>query len=293
MSKRYSIGEVSVNCNIPIKTLRYYDEIELLQPAYRNADSNYRYYSKEQMTTLLIIRRLRAQGFSLKDIKDLISNTDLGNLEQNMEKRCKELAAEINLLQVKKESCEMVLQRVHHGMDVVDRYQEKESRGDYTGLVRLEEISRGRMLFSREVMKQYRNADVSLRRWTDVYEQCTALGIHMKGPIIVTFHDNVLDQFLMKDCDVEFGVLIDEEAGLPKDVSNVRDWGGFLAATTYHIGKYSEIMKSHVAVLQWMHQNNYEIAGPVSEEFIISPLDVNNEDEHVTKIIMPVTKLNG
>ena len=59
MSKRYAIGEVSILCNIPIKTLRYYDEIELLQPKYRNTESNYRYYSKEQLTTLLIIRRLR------------------------------------------------------------------------------------------------------------------------------------------------------------------------------------------------------------------------------------------
>lgn len=105
MDNRYSIGEVSAICNIPIKTLRYYDEIELLQPCYRNNESNYRYYSKEQMTTLLIIRRLRAQGFALKDIKDIITNTDFSNLEKQMLQRCNELDTEINLLQAKKEAC--------------------------------------------------------------------------------------------------------------------------------------------------------------------------------------------
>ncbi len=289
MSKRYAIGEVSILCNIPIKTLRYYDEIELLQPKYRNTESNYRYYSKEQLTTLLIIRRLRAQGFCLKDIKDLISDTELSNLEEKMEQRCAEITAEINLLQVKKDACESRLSRVCRGMDIVDRYHCSSSQLE----IKIEEIPRGRMIYSREIMKQYRNADVSLQRWTDIYEQCTALGIHMKSPIIVTFHNNALDQFLMKDCDVEFGVLVGEEVQLPAEVTNVREWGDMEAATAYHVGKYSEIMQSHVALIQWIHQNGYEIAGAVSEEFIISPLDINDENDHVTKIIMPIERIKS
>lgn len=289
MSKRYAIGEVSILCNIPIKTLRYYDEIELLQPKYRNAESNYRYYSKEQLTTLLIIRRLRAQGFCLKDIKDLITNTKLSNLEEKMEQRCAEITAEINLLQVKKDACESLLARVCRGMDIVDQYY---CAATDQPKIQIEEIPQGRMIYSREIMKQYHNADVSLQRWTDIYEQCTTLGIHMKSPIIVTFHNNALDQFLMKDCDVEFGVLVGDEFELPAEVTNVRDWGGMQAATIYHVGKYSEIMQSHVALIQWIHQNNYEIAGSVSEEFIISPLDINDENDHVTKIIMPIEKLH-
>lgn len=289
MSKRYAIGEVSILCNIPIKTLRYYDEIELLQPKYRNAESNYRYYSKEQLTTLLIIRRLRAQGFCLKDIKDLITNTKLSNLEEKMEQRCAEITAEINLLQVKKDACESLLARVCRGMDIVDQYYCADTD---RSKMQIEEIPQGRMIYSRETMKQYHNADVSLQRWTDIYEQCTTLGIHMKSPIIVTFHNNALDQFLMKDCDVEFGVLVGDEFELPAEVTNVRDWGGMQAATIYHVGKYSEIMQSHVALIQWIHQNNYEITGSVSEEFIISPLDTNDENDHVTKIIMPIEKLH-
>lgn len=31
-NKLYKIGEVSKLCNVPIKTLRYYDEISLLKP---------------------------------------------------------------------------------------------------------------------------------------------------------------------------------------------------------------------------------------------------------------------
>lgn len=41
----YQIGEVSKLCNISIKTLRYYDEIELLIPEKIDTYSGYRYYS--------------------------------------------------------------------------------------------------------------------------------------------------------------------------------------------------------------------------------------------------------
>ena len=43
--------------------------------------------------------------------------------------------------------------------------------------------------------------------------------------------------------------------------------------------------------MQWINKNQYKIVGPVSEEFIISPLDINNVNEHVTKIIIPVEKI--
>ena len=49
-------------------------------------------------------------------------------------------------------------------------------------------------------------------------------------------------------------------------------------------------MESHVRMIQWINKNDYEIAGPISEEFIVSPIDIDNEDEHITKIIIPVKK---
>lgn len=288
MDNRYSIGEVSAICNIPIKTLRYYDEIELLQPCYRNNESNYRYYSKEQMTTLLIIRRLRAQGFALKDIKDIITNTDFSNLEKQMLQRCNELDTEINLLQAKKEACQSMLIRIQNGANIASAYQKEQP--PINERIQIEEIPLSQMIYSRETMRQYHNEDVSLQRWTDIYEQCTALGIHMKSPIIVTFYVNPLDQFLMKDCDVEFGVLVKDGCDLLKELSNIHSWGGTQAATLYHVGKYSEIIRSHVALIQWINVHGYQITGPISEEFLISPLDVNDENDHVTKIIIPIQK---
>lgn len=287
MHTKYSIGEASKACNIPIKTLRYYDSIGLLQPEYRNQESNYRYYSKGQLTTLLIIRRLRAQGFSLKDIRDIITNTDMENLERHMLRHCDDLDVEIRLLQVKKESCKSLLSRIHEGAEIIS--QQAKSASALSGKIQIEFIPKSKMIYSREIMKQYRNADVSLSRWIDIYDICTELGFHMKSPVIVTFHNHILEQFLMKDCDVEFGVCIEPEHDIPQKITQIRDYGGYKAATLCHIGPYRTIMQSHVALLQWINQNGYELLiDTVSEEFIVSPLDVNDESRHVTKVIMPI-----
>ena len=52
---QYSIGKVSTLCNVPVRTLRYYDKIGLLVPSHRKDDNHYRYYSQEQLLTLFII----------------------------------------------------------------------------------------------------------------------------------------------------------------------------------------------------------------------------------------------
>ncbi|TCZ75500.1 MerR family transcriptional regulator [Paenibacillus albiflavus] len=68
----YSIGELSKNTNISIRTLRYYDEIGLLKPA-KVADSGYRYYSNEEIRVLQHIAALKELGFTLASIKEMLS----------------------------------------------------------------------------------------------------------------------------------------------------------------------------------------------------------------------------
>lgn len=289
MSKKYSIGEVSVSCNIPIKTLRYYDEIDLLKPEHRSAESNYRYYSKRQMTTLLIIRRLRRLGFCLQDIRSMIADSDLQSIEDKMKERIDAITEEINSLHVKKKVCEDIMQRLQYGINVFANSCGYVGDDSLYG-IKTEEIPKGRMLYSREIMKSYHNAGVSLHRWIEIYEKCTEFKISTKSSVIITYHDKPLDQFLMKDCDVEFGVILADDAEIPDHVTNVRVWGGLKAVTAYHLGNYAEIMKTHVSMLRWIHQSEYELSGPVSEEFVITPLDIDNDDAHLTKIIMPVVK---
>lgn len=66
----YRIGEFSKITNIPVKTLRYYDEIGLLKPEEIDIFTNYRYYGESNKEDLRIILELKSVGFTLEEIKN-------------------------------------------------------------------------------------------------------------------------------------------------------------------------------------------------------------------------------
>lgn len=69
-----TIGKLSKAVNISTDTLRYYDEIGLLKPAYIAQDSGYRYYTVNQARALSRILEFKEYGFSLGEIKEMLAN---------------------------------------------------------------------------------------------------------------------------------------------------------------------------------------------------------------------------
>lgn len=282
--ERYSIGEVEKICNIPIKTLRYYDSINLVVPCFRDAESNYRYYSKEQMVTICTIRKLRMLGFGLKEIHNIINSNKANILEESIDLKLEEIANEIKKLKQKYSDGYTFSQRLKKGVDILSLYSKDEI--SFKGIT-IENIPESYLFFTRKLMKNYANKEVSLERWIEIMNLSNNLHVESKGPITITYHSNPLDQFLYKDIDIEFAMYLES----PIESCNCKKFGGFTAATTIHIGDYANIMHTHIDMIQYLNKNGYKINGSISEEFIISPFDVNNPSEHVTKIIIPVEKI--
>ncbi len=278
---KFSIREVSEICNIPSKTLRYYDEIELVVPEFRDEVNRYRYYSKNQLVTLCIIRKLRAMDFGLKEIQSIITGNKADDLEKNIEIKLTELLDEINCLQRKYASTSAFLQRLKTGVDLLN-IKDAVTLED----IKIEQIPQMHLVFTRKTMSNYSNIDVSVHRWVEILDLCDHLNLKNKGTIIVTYYCNPLEQFLYTDTDIEFGITVDSA----EDGDCFRSFGDFTGATAIHVGNYADIIHTHIRLVQWINQNQYKVVGPVSEEFIISPLDINNIDQHVTKIIVPIEK---
>lgn len=70
-----AIGALAKETNTKVPTIRYYERIGLL-PAAARTGSNYRSYSPAQVGRLTFIRRARALGFSLTQIRKLLSLSD-------------------------------------------------------------------------------------------------------------------------------------------------------------------------------------------------------------------------
>ncbi len=68
-----SIGELSRLTNVNIKSLRYYEKIGVLLPAYVNPDSGYRYYTYSQVQLVLSIQFYVDLGVPLHTLHQFIS----------------------------------------------------------------------------------------------------------------------------------------------------------------------------------------------------------------------------
>lgn len=66
----YKIGDFSNLVNIPIRTLRYYDEIGLLKPEIVDKFTSYRYYTEDNVIEAQFITLLKEVGFTLQEIID-------------------------------------------------------------------------------------------------------------------------------------------------------------------------------------------------------------------------------
>lgn len=95
----YRIGEFSHLCETTIKTLRHYDKINLLKPTKVDNFTGYRYYEEDQIKTLEKIKQLQYAGFSLKDIKDLLKETNKEKLNKQIEIIKEENSKKIMILQ--------------------------------------------------------------------------------------------------------------------------------------------------------------------------------------------------
>lgn len=72
MEDLIGIGQLSSVKGISVRTIRYYEEVGILKPA-RMADSNDRYYGPTESERLRIIIFLKKIGFSLQDIKIVLT----------------------------------------------------------------------------------------------------------------------------------------------------------------------------------------------------------------------------
>jgi MerR family transcriptional regulator, copper efflux regulator len=80
VDRRLMIGEVSSMTGIPVKTIRYYEEIGLLKTTTTRSQAGYRLFAQSVLNRLAFIKRAQSLGLSLTEIQELLAVHDLGEL---------------------------------------------------------------------------------------------------------------------------------------------------------------------------------------------------------------------
>ena len=88
----YSIGEISERAGLSPRTVRYYEELELL-PGVRRRAGGRRVYGDDELERLRFIQRLKTLGLSLAEIRELSAVYAIGGSTHAMLLRLDELLA--------------------------------------------------------------------------------------------------------------------------------------------------------------------------------------------------------
>lgn len=97
-----TIGEVAEQAKVHIETLRYYERRGLIERPPRSA-SNYRLYPEDAVQRVRFIKRAQELGFSLKNIKELLSlraapEAECGEIRAHAEAKIKAINEKIDAL---------------------------------------------------------------------------------------------------------------------------------------------------------------------------------------------------
>jgi len=108
------IGEVAALSSLPIKTIRYYEEIGLLTPTVSRSESNYRLFRLTVLSRLAFIKRSQSLGLSLHEIQVILNVHDQGQLpcgevKQNLQRKVEQITAQMEALEILRAELQGVL----------------------------------------------------------------------------------------------------------------------------------------------------------------------------------------
>lgn len=115
---RFSIGQLARRAGVAIDTVRYYERNGLLSPAGR-LPSGYRRYGDVELMRLRFIRRAKALGFTLEEIRELLalgSRESIAEIKRAAETKLEDLDRRLSELQrIRQGLCELVAACPGHG----------------------------------------------------------------------------------------------------------------------------------------------------------------------------------
>lgn len=88
----FQIGEVAERVGLSIRTIRYYEEIDLVVPSGRT-DGGFRLYREDEIRRLELAKALKPTGLSLEEVVELVTLASAADLSSSDRERLTDLIA--------------------------------------------------------------------------------------------------------------------------------------------------------------------------------------------------------
>jgi effector-binding domain-containing protein len=268
------IGDFSKLSKVSIKALRYYDETGLLSPIETDRSSGYRYYSLDQLPRLNRILALKDLGFSLEQIGQALENGI--TLEQLR-----------GMLRLKKAEQQ---QRVQEEQERLIRVEARLGQIEMEACVAkydvvVKQLDAQKTASIRKVLDSPREIS---GMFEEIFAYLGKMGVRPLGPPYGIWHDL---EYKEKDLDAEVAVPVAQSFPPGGGVQPAELPAVPSAACTIHQGPYEDFSQAYTAILSWINNNGYRVAGPYREIYLRGPgPQPTDPNTYVTEMQVPVEK---
>ena len=263
------IGEFSKICQVSVKTLHHYDRIGLLTPAEVDRFTGYRHYRMEQIDTMNYIQRLKRYGFSLGEIQHLITVSDHNEL-------VKALRQQRDRLRQEQQEAAAILNELQAHISIFERtgdimmYQK-----GYTVEIRkslaMNILSKRAMMGVDEFGKYYGMLFERVKK-----ETVTPTGLNG-----ARYHDEEFNQE-SSDIEVFIGIREGDKADTILEPCE--------CAMAVHHGGYSTLSEAYGAIVSWIAENGYEMAGAPFDLYIKTQFNAPSPEDWETEVYFPIRR---
>lgn len=267
----YRIGMFSKLGRVTIKTLRHYEEVGLLTPAYVDDENGYRYYTTDQLFRLNEIVALRQMGFSIPEITGII---DGRNMSFILERRKAELAAERD--------------HVAGQLFRLENYILEQKEGhlmNYQAVIK--EIPAFTVYSARYVIPGYAALNEIMPALGEKVGKANP-GIKCVEPDYC-FNVYLDGEHRETDINVEICQAVTSR-GKDGDGFVFKDIPAVTVVSVLHRGAYENLGNAYAYAMQWVEQNGYTISDNVRESYIDGIWNKEHIDDWLTEIQVPVQK---
>lgn len=263
----YKIGMFAAMNHVTVKALRFYEEQGLLTPACINQENGYRYYTLSQMAVIHQITALKMAGFTLEEIVRINSGVDE---EAVLRRKKSELLAKI---------ADLTRQ-----IAVVDGYLSKR-KTRLSAPVLVKTIPETTVAAMRTRIESYDSLFDVMPKMGALMEkvgcECAVPEYCFTNYLEPGYKD---EDILVEICE-SVTAAKEETGGL-----YFRTLPEIQAACIFHRGSYGTLSESYEAVLKYIEENGYEIAGEIRESYIDGVWNQDDDSGWLSEIQIPVRK---
>ncbi|MGE7675464.1 MerR family transcriptional regulator [Lysinibacillus sp. NPDC094403] len=256
----YSIGKFSSLCNVPIKTIRYYSDIGLLEPSFIDEVTGYRYFDYDKMKELNTIQVLKNCHFSLKEIEQIMKGkNDWQDLELRLHKKVLELEHQQEIIAEQIQNIVQVKNSIRH----TETFNPK----PILSSCYIEERPKTQVLSIREKIHII-GMDKLVQK---LFERIYAYQFEIDGELVAILHQQNRNQNI---ADVE--LLLPVKGTQQGEHIKVISEGKYACIDVK--GPYSELHFGYSRLKGWLTEQSLQVEGAFMEQYIkgLIPTEVIN-----------------